>query len=184
MDRVNPKARRDTYGSRIGRVHSPIRAYSVPSLSILIASLVPILFMASAVPLIPPLGFLMLLGWRLVRPGLLPIWAGFPLGLFDDLFSGQPFGSAILLWSITMITIELIENQLPRRNFAQDWLIFGVIILSYIYVAAIFSGGEIATPVMLATAPQALLSVLVFPIIARMVARLDRLRLKRVRKVR
>ena len=67
----------------------------------------------------------MLLGWRMVRPGLLPLWAGAPLGAFDDLVSGQPFGSAILLWSLAMIAIELIETRFPWRGFWQDWFTAG-----------------------------------------------------------
>ncbi|WP_271438775.1 rod shape-determining protein MreD [Pontixanthobacter luteolus] len=183
MERVNPSARRDAYGSRINRVHSPVRAYSIPTLSVMAASILPFFFVSGGVAIIPPLGFLMLLGWRLVRPGLLPVWAGFPLGLFDDLFSGQPFGSAIFLWSAAMIAIEITETQLPRRSFAQDWTIFGLIILAYIFSAALLSGSDVSVLIILALGPQALLSVLLFPIIARMVARLDRIRLKRVRRV-
>lgn len=184
MDRVNPQARRDAYGSRINRTHSPIRAYSVPSLSIVLASLLPLLFVTSGIPIVPQFGFLMLLGWRLVRPGLLPVWAGFPLGLFDDLFNGQPFGSSILLWSIALIVVEIIEARIPRRSFAQDWAIFSLIIVAAIVVGALFSGAAVSFTSMMAIAPQALLSVLIFPIIARVVARLDRMRLRRVKRVR
>ena len=37
--------------------------------------------------------------------------------LFDDLYSGQPFGSAIMLWSIAAIALEIVETRLPWRNF-------------------------------------------------------------------
>ena len=92
MERLNPRARSDHYGSRINRTQSPLRAGSVPYLSIMLGSLVPLLLIADVMPLLPPLGFLMLIAWRLMRPGLLPLWAGAPLGAFDDLVSGQPFG--------------------------------------------------------------------------------------------
>lgn len=98
MERYAPRARRDAYGPRINREHSPLVALTIPWLSIMVGSLLPMLFIATALPLVPPTGFLMLVAWRLVRPGLLPVWAGLPLGFFDDLFSGQPLGSAILLW--------------------------------------------------------------------------------------
>ncbi len=183
MDRVNPNARSDAYGSRINRDHSPVLVYSIPVLSVLAASMLPSLILASSVPIVPPFGFLMLLGWRLVRPGLFPVWAGFPLGAFDDLFSGQPFGSAILLWSLVMIGIEIIEARFPWRSFVQDWMTFSMVIIGYILAAMLFSGADVTIPGIIAVGPQALLSLLLFPIIARMVARFDRFRLMRVRTV-
>lgn len=183
MDRLNPHARRDEYGSRIGRVHSPVLVHGIPPLTIILGSILPSLVMSSALPFVPPFGFIFLIAWRIVRPGLFPVWIGLPLGLVDDLFSGQPFGSAIFLWSIAMIAIELIEARFPWRNFIQDWLTMSGVITSYIIAAALFSGAEVTLHGVLALIPQALLSVLLFPIIARMVARLDRLRLMRIRKV-
>ncbi len=180
---MNPKSRSDTYGRRINRSHSTVVATVVPYLSILMASLVPVFFIASALPIVPPLGFLMLLSWRLVRPGLLPVWAGLPLGLFDDLFSGQPLGSAILLWSVTMIAIELIETRFPWRSFAQDWFTAGLILLVYIPAAMLVSGGEPTLAALVALGPQLMLSILVFPLFARLVARLDQIRLTRWRTV-
>jgi hypothetical protein len=64
--------------------------------AILFGSLPPWLPIIAPAPVPPPLGFLLLLAWRLLRPGLLPPWAGLPLGLFDDLYSGQPTGSGPL----------------------------------------------------------------------------------------
>lgn len=93
MERVNPTARRDAYGSRINRAPLPLLVYTVPSVSVILASILTSLPVASAVPFMPPLGFMTLLAWRLTRPGLFAVWAGFPLGLTDDLLSGQPFSS-------------------------------------------------------------------------------------------
>lgn len=183
MERLDPRARSDMYGRRINRAPDPWRAVSVPWLSVMLGSVLPVLLIADLMPLLPSVGFLVLLGWRMVRPGLLPLWAGAPLGAFDDLVSGQPFGSAILLWSIAMIAIELIETRFPWRGFWQDWFTAGVIALAYWFAALLLSGASL-TPEMLAVAvPQALLSVLLYPIIARMVASLDRFRLKRARRI-
>lgn len=183
MEKLNPQARRDRYGSKINRTHSPSLAGGLPWASVMVASLVQILPLAAAVPVMPPLGFIVLLCWRLVRPGLLPVWAGFPLGLFDDLLSGQPFGSAILLWSLALLVIEVIEVRLPWREFLLDWLLAAAILAVYLMAAALVSGGRMTAPLLLALLPQLLLSVLVYPIIARMVAWLDRLRLMRFRTV-
>jgi rod shape-determining protein MreD len=183
MERLDPRARSDIYGRRINRAPDPWRVRGVPYGSIMLASLLPVLLIADLMPLAPSFGFLLLLGWRMVRPGLLPLWAGAPLGAFDDLVSGQPFGSAILLWSLTMIALELVETRFPWRGFWQDWFTAGVMAVAY-WLAALLVSGATVTPEMLMVAlPQAVLSVLLYPIIARMVAGLDRFRLARARTI-
>lgn len=183
MERLNPHSRSDRYGSRINRTQSPLRAGSVPYVSIMLGSVLPVLLIADVMPVMPPLGLLMLLAWRMVRPGLLPLWAGAPLGAFDDLFSGQPFGSAVLLWSLALIAIELIEARFPWRGFWQDWFTAGLAAL-LVWLAGLMVSGATLTPEMLLVAmPQALLSVLLYPILARMVASLDRFRLARARRI-
>lgn len=183
MERLDPRARSDIYGPRINRVPSPWRVRAVPYASIMLASLVPLLLIADTMPLLPSFGFLMLLAWRMVRPGLMPLWAGAPLGAFDDLVSGQPFGSAILLWSLAMIAIELIETRFPWRGFWQDWFTASVLVICT-WVASLLVSGARVTPEMLSVAaPQALFAVLLYPIMARVVAGLDRFRLARARKI-
>ena len=177
---LSSRARRDRYGSKINRTHSPVRAYLVPWASIMLASVLPLFAIASAVPLIPPLGYLMLLSWRLVRPGLLPVWAGFPLGLFDDMFSGQPLGSAIFLWSLTMIALEIIETRFPWRGFFQDWAVSALLAVVYLVTAAVFSGGQLGATMLVVLVPQILLTLALIPVLSRFVAALDRFRLARV----
>jgi rod shape-determining protein MreD len=111
------------------------------------------------------------------------LWAGLPLGFFDDLYSGQPLGSGILLFSVTLIVIELVEARFPWRNFWLDWLMAATIITAYLVVAALLAGG-VATFVQLSViVPQLVVSIVLYPIIARFVALLDRLRLMRVRRL-
>ncbi|MEE4316065.1 MAG: rod shape-determining protein MreD [Erythrobacter sp.] len=183
MERLNPRARSDPYGSRINRTQSPLRAGSVPYLSIMLGSLLPGLLIADVMPLVPPMGFLMLLVWRLMRPGLLPLWVGVPLGAFDDLFSGQPFGSGIMLFSVAMIVLELIEARFPWRGFWQDWLTAGTGAILYWLAALALAGGPLTRELLVVAMPQALLSVLLYPILARMVASLDQFRLVRARRI-
>ncbi len=183
MERLDPRARSDIYGRRINRAPSPLRARSVPYVSIVIGSVLPVMLLADTMPLAPSFGFLMLLAWRMVRPGLLPLWAGAPLGAFDDLVSGQPFGSAILLWSMAMIAIELIETRFPWRGFWQDWFTASVMAVCYWLATLLVSGARITPEMLAVAAPQALIAVLLYPIIARMVAGLDRFRLARARKL-
>ncbi|NJO13793.1 MAG: rod shape-determining protein MreD [Rhizobiales bacterium] len=183
MEQLDQRSRSDIYGLRINRAPSAWRARIVPYATIMLASLLPVLLIADLMPLLPPLGFMVLLGWRLVRQGLLPLWAGAPLGAFDDLFSGQPFGSAILLWSLVMIAIELIETRFPWRDFWHDWFAAGMVSLTYWFAAILISGAPISHDLVLASIPQAVFAVLLYPIIARMVAALDRFRLARARRI-
>lgn len=176
-------ARQDQYGSRIDRRHSAVIANGIPWLSILIASIIPTFFVASAVPLVPPLGLIVLISWRLLRPGLIPVWAGFPLGMWDDLFSGYPFGSAIFLWSMALLAIDVWEARFPWRGYVQDWLTAVLIIAVYLLIAALLSGGHGSWPMLRALGPQLLLSAMLYPIMSRMIAKLDRVRLTRFRDI-
>ena len=183
METLHPNARRDPYGSKINRSHLPLLAIGLPWLTILLGSLTPWLPVIASAPVLPPFGFLMMLAWRLLRPGLLPLWAGLPLGFFDDLYSGQLLGSGVLLFSVTLIVIELVEARFPWRNFWLDWLMAAAIITTYIVAAALFSGGVDTFVQLSVILPQLLVSIVLYPVIARFVALLDRLRLKRVRRL-
>jgi len=183
MEQLNPNSRSDPFGSRINRAHSRLLAYGVPWLSIMAGSLAPWLPVIAPAPVLPPFGFLMLLGWRFVRPGLLPLWAGLPLGLFDDLYSGQPLGSGILLFSLALLVVDLVEIRFPWRSFLLDWLAALGLLAFYLAAAALLSGAELTQVQLRVILPQLLLSAVLFPIVSRMVALLDRLRLMRVRRL-
>jgi rod shape-determining protein MreD len=183
IDPINPRARRDAFGTKINRDHSSLLAFGVPWLSILLGSLTPLLPIIAPAPIVPPLAFMLLLAWRLMRPGLLPMWAGLPLGAFNDLYSGQPFGCGILLFSLALIGIELLDLRFPWRSFWQDWIVAVAILAAYLVVGALVSGAHVDRAVLLALIPQFVLSVVMFPIVARVVSMLDRLRLLRVRRL-
>ncbi len=183
MEKLNPTARRDLFGSKINRDHSSALVYGVPWLSIILASLVPMWPVIAPAPVVPPLAFMFLLAWRLLRPGVLPLWAGFPLGLCDDLLSGQPLGSSILLFSLTLIALDLFELRFPWRGFWQDWIVAAVLIMLFLLLSGVFSAARLDLLHFWLLAPQALLSLVLFPIIVGVVAILDRLRLLRVRRI-
>jgi rod shape-determining protein MreD len=158
-------------------------AYLIPGLSIALASVAPGWPLIASLPLMPPLGFLMLLGWRQLHPGLLPVWAGLPLGLFDDLVSGQPAGSGVLLWSVAMLGLEAIELRWPWRNFLVEWAVSTAIIAAYLLLAGIIANGVTRPDWLLVLPPQILVSILVYPLVGRLVAWFDRLRLTRFRNI-
>jgi rod shape-determining protein MreD len=171
----------DPFRKKLNRAPSPVIAIVLPWLTVMLGSLSPTWPIVASAPLLPPLGFLVLLVWRQLRPGLLPVWAGLPLGLFDDLYSGQPLGSAVLLWSIALIVLEVIELRFPWRNFFIDWLVAAGLIVAYLPTAMGLAMG--VTPSAVVLAPQLLISIFAYPLIGRLVALFDRLRLVRFRSI-
>jgi rod shape-determining protein MreD len=178
-----PSALRQFGKQRINRAASPVLALATPWLLVMLGSLSPSWPVIASAPVLPPFGFLLLVGWQQLRPGLFPVWAGFPLGLFDDLFSGQPFGSAVVLWSLAMIALDFIDHRFPWRGFALNWLVASAFIAAYLLFALQIAnlGGGNASPLILL--PQLAVAVLVYPLAARLVALADRFRLIPIRKI-
>lgn len=162
----------------INRGPSTLLAVSLPVLLVVAGSLSPTWPIIAAAPVVPPLGFIILVAWQHLRPGLFPVWAGLPLGLVDDLYSGQPMGSAVMLWSLSMILLDLLEVRFPWRGVMQNWLAAGAIITAYLLAAAQIAGGSSLALLL----PQIALSILAYPLAARLVGAVDRLRLIPIRK--
>ncbi|MDF7774036.1 rod shape-determining protein MreD [Sphingomonas sp. AOB5] len=157
----------------LGASEEASRARWLAPLSVMIGSLVTILPFIAGFAWLPPFGLLLLVGWRLHRADTLKVWAAVPLGLFDDMFSGQPLGSAMLLWTLCFIAIDILDTRLVWRDYWQDWLIAsGSIAFCLIF------GRLIATPldahVETTLVLQIFISAALFPLITRYCAWLDR----------
>lgn len=153
----------------------PAAVRLVPIVSVMLASLATILPVITSFPVLPPVGLMMLLGWRLTRPTVFAIWAPLPLGLFDDLVSGQPLGNAMLLWMLCFFMIDLIDQRLMFRDFWQDWLIASGAIGFCLIVGRLVAsplGAHVDTVLLL----QIVISILLFPLAARFCVWLDRKR--------
>jgi rod shape-determining protein MreD len=149
----------------------------------MLGSLSPSWPLIASAPILPPIGFLFLVAWQQMRPGLFPVWAGLPLGMFDDLYSGQPMGSAVTLWSVTMLVLDFIELRFPWRGITLTWLVASVVIGLYLLFAHFIAGLGTAGIDPSVLLPQFALSILAYPIIARLVGLADRLRLIPIRAV-
>ena len=163
--------------ARINRAPSPLLALSLPWIVIALMSVLSTIAFIASAPVVPPLGFLAYVAWRQLRPGLLPVWAGLPLGAFDDLFSGQPFGSAVMLWSLATIMLDMVETRLPWRNFVTEWIVAAVLIAFYISAGLALANLAFAKTPLLFVVPQICISILIYPLIGRAVALFDRIRL-------
>ncbi|WP_260921725.1 rod shape-determining protein MreD [Novosphingobium sp. 9] len=177
---------RDRLGGRprINRVPSPVLAHVVPWLTIVLCSMVPGWLLIASAPVLPPFGFLTYLAWRQLRPGLLPIWAGLPLGFVDDLFSGQPIGFAVLSWSLAAIALDLVETRLPWRNFITEWLVAVSLVITYILLGLGVADIDGAHAMVQVIVPQLVISLLFYPLVGRVIAAADRFRLRPIRSAR
>lgn len=162
---------------RINREPLPALAIGLPWASIILASMASFSPIIASAPVLPPVAYMMLLGWRMMRPGMLPVWAGLPLGFVDDLYSGQTFGSGILLWSITMLAMEVIDERFLWRGFGQDWMVASVLTTIYLALCASLAGIATGYPLPIVIVPQVLISIMLYPVITGIVALLDRVRL-------
>lgn len=166
--------------ARLSQSRSPLRIRATPIVAVMLGSLLPAMIpIVSLSPTTPPLGLMMLLAWRLLRPELWPLWIGLPLGFFDDIATGHPVGTAMCLWTLAMVTIDSVSVRLIWRDYAQDWLIASIAIIAIVTMSWLFmhlapggGGGQLNR-----LGPQILLSIMLFPLVARLCARLDRWRL-------
>ncbi len=139
----------------------------LPAISVLIGSALTLWPIIASVQILPPFGLLMLLGWRLTRTESLRVWAPLPLGLFDDLVSGQPLGSAMVLWTLCFFMIDLIDQRVVYRDFWQDWLIAGGAI-GFCLILGRLVASPLAAHVDTVLLLQVAISVLLFPLAARL----------------
>ncbi len=177
MNRSRVGSGEDVVRKRINREPLPLLALGLPWVSIIMGSMASFSPLIASAPILPPIAYMMLLGWRMMRPGMLPVWAGLPLGFVDDLYSGQPFGSGILLWSISMLAMEVIDERYLWRGFAQDWIAGSVLITAYLVLCAVLAGFATGFPLPFVIVPQVVMSIMLFPVIAGIIALLDRVRL-------
>ena len=149
----------------------PRGRWRVP-VSIAMGSLATILPIVATVPILPPFGLMMMLGWRLRRSDALPPWSAALFGLFDDLVSGQPLGSAMLLWTMCFLAIDVIDTRLVWRDFWHDWLIASGAIAFCLIAGRLLAssfGAHVDTVMLF----QIVVAAAFFPLIVRLCAILD-----------
>lgn len=155
-----------------------VRLQAVPVASTLLGSCVGLLPFVVTAPILPPFGLLVALGWRLLRPELWAAWMALPLGLADDLITGAAPGTAMTLWTIVFLGIDLLDSRPLWRDHWLDWWIAAGAILfcalgQWAFGGFVAGGGGTLWPMIAPT----ILAILAFPPIARLCAALDRWRL-------
>ena len=156
-----------------------LRRRFVPVGSTLAASLLALLPIVASRPLVPEIALLVVIAWRLLRPEIWPAWMALPLGLFNDLVAGHPIGQSMAFWTILFLACDYIDSRLGFRDYWMDWLIAAAAILFHTAAAwyvAMLMGAVMDFAVLL---PQLGVTILVYPLAARIVLALDRWRLSR-----
>jgi len=166
------------YDNRIGRRRTRLHLWGTPVLSVMLGSmLVAILPIVAQSPFMPPAGLMMLLAWRVLRPEIWPLWIGFPLGLFDDVMSGQPIGSAGFVWTVILLALDIEGQRHFWRDYWHGWFIAALaltfaVLAEWAIVHLSGHGGALRL-----MAPQLVLAIGLFPFVVRLCAVLDRWRL-------
>ncbi len=149
----------------------------VPALSVLAGSFCSLLPIISDTGWAPDFGFLMLIGWRLLRSDAGPAWWAAPLGLANDLITGSPIGQSITLWTAAMILLDIADRRTMWRDYWIEWVMAAVLIVInewFEWRVASWGGARMPLAVM---APAVLVSIVAFPAAGGLVHLLDRWRL-------
>ena len=127
----------------------------------------------------PDFGFIVLLAWRLLRSDPWPAWWAAPLGLVNDLFTGQPIGFSIALWSATMLALDLIDRRTMWRDYWIEWGLAAVFLFVHEWLEwqiAVAVGADVPFARVF---PPFLIACFTVPVVAWIVSRIDRRRLGR-----
>ncbi|MBA3669755.1 MAG: rod shape-determining protein MreD [Sphingomonas sp.] len=161
---------------RIGE-SPPGYAPFIPALSVVAASLLSALPIISVSGWYPDFAFLMLIAWRLLRSDLFPAWWAAPLGLVNDLFTGAPTGFSVALWCAAVLVLDLADRRTMWRDYWIEWVLAAVLIVVgqwFEWRVAAWGGADVPLVNMV---PSLAISILLFPVVAWLVLRIDRWRL-------
>jgi rod shape-determining protein MreD len=167
-----------TPSRRIGQGPSPIAAY-VPAATVVLASLLAALPIVSTSGWYPDFGYLVFISWRLLRADPWPAWWAAPLGFVNDLFTGYPVGFSIALWSATMLALDLIDRRTMWRDYWVEWVLAAVLIATDEWLQWRVAKLVDAAPPFARMVPALVISIVLFPVVAWIVSRVDAKRLGR-----
>ena len=165
-------------GRRINQGPLPFAQF-LPAATVVLASLLTALPIVSTRGWYPEFGYLALLAWRLLRSDPWPAWWAAPLGLVNDLFTGQPIGFSVALWSATMLALDLIDRRTMWRDYWIEWILAAVFLFIHDWFDWQVASAVGARVPFTAVLPSTVIAVLTFPVVAWIVSRIDRWRLGR-----
>jgi rod shape-determining protein MreD len=153
---------------------APGAVAATPALTVALAILVMALPLPLGAASLPDLPLLLVLGWAVVQPRLLPGWSAFFLGLLQDAVSGLPLGVMAVALPVARLLPDLLGLRSNTRSLSAEWLAAaGVIVAAMLVEAgALWLAGQAVRllPLLL----QAGLTILCFPAALAGVARIGR----------
>lgn len=104
---------------------------ALPFLSVFFLMLLVFLPLPFFANLIPHLTLIGVYYWSVFRPGLMPIWLVFIIGVLQDVLSGGPLGMTALLLIMVRLLVSLQGRKFLERDFLFSWLIFGFVAIVF-----------------------------------------------------
>lgn len=118
-------------------------------------------------PVVPSLALAAVFYWTVFRPDLMPPWAIFLIGLFQDLITGIPLGAGVLALLIVYLTVTVQRRFFSSASFFMLWISFiliAAIATLPMWLAACFLLGQIVDPAPVLL--QYLATIAVYPCLA------------------
>ena len=165
-------------GASLSRGPHPA-ALSIPTVSVLVATLLSVFPIVSNHGWWPDAGLLMLIAWRLLRADAWPAWVAAPLGLIHDLLTGAPIGLAVALWPAFMLALDVIDRRTMWRDYWIEWVLAAIFVGLFVVAQWQVAAWDGAAVRFASVAPSILVGIVCFPIAAFIAARLDRWRMGR-----
>lgn len=170
--------------SALGRPNSLERgpkrlARLIPAVTVGAASAFALLPVVTELGWVPDVGFLLLIAWRLLRGDVIPAWWAAPLGLVNDLLTGSPIGLSVVIWTTSMLLLDLLDRRTMWRDYWVEWGLAALLLIGNETIRW-WVDGLMGAPTRYASiVPPIVISILVFPLAAWAASRLDRWRLGR-----
>lgn len=171
---------RAALGPKASLTRGPRRfAMSIPAASVVAASMLAMLPIVSEVGWVPDPGFMLLIAWRLLRGDAIPSWWAAPLGFFNDLVTGAPIGLSVVVWTGSMLLLDLIDRRTMWRDYWIEWLLAsGLLFVDLLFRWRLDAIMGASYPFRL-LGPPLVIAVLAFPLAAWAASAIDRWRLGR-----
>ena len=130
-------------------------------------------------PLVPSLALISVFFWTIYRPDLMPEWAVFLIGLFQDLLGGGLVGIGTLALLVVQAVVKPRRRSFSHAPFLLVWCVFALAVFGAEAVVWLLTCGlhlQLVSP--MPGVFEGLLTLAVYPLLAWFFTRLQRLLLR------
>jgi len=157
-----------------------LRNFSPFILAILLILIVRLPFRSDGLGMvIPHVSLIFVYYWTIHKPGLLPLWAVFVLGLLEDLLNGGTVGASSLILVLLASFLPDQRRFFVNRPFVEIWMGFMVISIGTFILFWLFSSFHVGFMLPIsASLTQMLVTIAMYPILSWVFGRYERLVLR------